>query len=397
MRVLDFVIEKASEIFAPQGILQQGAIAVGGGDLVYVGSAEGLSEACAALGWREGRKTRHIDATGCLITPGLITPYFHLFFPENAASDRADAERLRQERIEAIQKASLRELMALGRKRLDRMLSCGVTVVESHSGDGLQFETQLKILEAGRQLDASHAVDVVNGFSLETLPPEFSDRRQAFVDSVCNDWLPRLAAEQFIDICSISVKDGALSLKEAQKIATFAQSLGIAVKLCGDRKNALKIAEFASKIGAIAVEGLAQVSDAGMEALASSRITAVLWPLDAFFKAEAQALARRLSDASLPVALSPHSDCCICENPQFCMTLGVARLGLSPKEALESVTCNAAKALGLEETRGQLLAGCPADLVIFDTPSLQRLPYRFGLSQAVSVIKDGEVVFKKDA
>lgn len=415
MRTLDYIIENASEIFTstPEGPLKGGCVAVGGGDVVYVGPAGDCVAACGGEGWREGKKTRHIDASGQLVTPGLIDAHTHLIF----AGDRADEYAARCAGVDyatisrqgggiaatvtATRQASLRDLMALGRARLDNMLALGVTTVESKSGYGLDLETEMKILEAGRQLDASHPIDLVNTFlGAHAIPREFCHDRRGYIDFLCQKVMPKVAEEQFAEFCDVFVENIAFSISEAREILQAARALGMGLKLHADQLTSFGGAELAAEMGAVSADHLERVSDAGIAALAKAGTVAVLLPGAALFLGDdARAPARRLIEASVPVALASdfNPGTCMTENLCLCMTLGMSRLGLSPREVLEAVTCNAARAIGLEDSRGQIAAGRSADLVIFDVPSHVHLPYHFGVSHTVLVMKDGEVVWKKYA
>jgi imidazolonepropionase len=74
------------------------------------------------------------------------------------------------------------------------------------------------------------------------------------------------------------------------------------------------------------------------------------------------------------------------------MSLACLRLKLTPSEALAAVTINAARALRLEASHGSLEPGKQADLVIWDVPSHELIPYWLGADLVRSVVKRGRVV-----
>ncbi|HBN96285.1 MAG TPA: imidazolonepropionase, partial [Firmicutes bacterium] len=84
-------------------------------------------------------------------------------------------------------KASLDELVALGRQRLDWMLKMGVTTVECKSGYGLDLDTELKQLEAVRILQREQPVELVSTFlGAHAWPDEFKDDQEGYVDFLIN-------------------------------------------------------------------------------------------------------------------------------------------------------------------------------------------------------------------
>jgi imidazolonepropionase len=67
---------------------------------------------------------------------------------------------------------------------------------------------------------------------------------------------------------------------------------------------------------------------------------------------------------------------------------------MTPAEALNAATVNAAYALGLESV-GCLEPGRQADLAILDLPDYRLMPYHFGMNPVVAVIKKGRVAWRR--
>ena len=64
-------------------------------------------------------------------------------------------------------------------------------------------------------------------------------------------------------------------------------------------------------------------------------------------------------------------------------------MGLDPLEALVAATAGGARALRLEDGRGTLRAGAPADLVVWAASDYREIPYRFGVNLVRGVWKRG--------
>ena len=69
---------------------------------------------------------------------------------------------------------------------------------------------------------------------------------------------------------------------------------------------------------------------------------------------------------------------------------------MSPAEALTASTINAACAIERQSEIGSLEVGKKADIIIFDVPNHNFLPYQFGVNLVSKVIKSGQIVVDFD-
>jgi imidazolonepropionase len=400
---IDLLIENGAEVFpaTASGPIERGVVALEAGKVAYVGDLPGLGPVSDTV--------PRLDARGGLVTPGLVDPHTHIVFAGDRSGEyarRATGTSYLEIAAEgggiaatmrATREADLDTLVALATPRLDRMLSNGVTTAEVKSGYGLDLETELRMLRAIRALDAAHPVELVPTFlGAHTVPPD--RKHAAYLDDVVSRMLPAVAAEGLAEFCDVFVERGAFSIAEAERVLTAGLDHGLRPKLHADQLSAGGGAELAGRIGAVSADHLEYTSEAGIEALARAGTVAVLLPGAALFLgADDRAPARRLVDAGVRVALS--TDCnpgtCMTDNLLLMLTLGMSRLGLSPREVLEAVTVHAARAIGREDVAGTLQVGRPADLVVFDVPSHRHLPYHFGAPHARLVLKGGREVFRR--
>ena len=65
---------------------------------------------------------------------------------------------------------------------------------------------------------------------------------------------------------------------------------------------------------------------------------------------------------------------------------------LTVPEAIDAVTSNAARALGLQATHGSIGVGMPANFVLWDLREVAELAYWFGQRPVRSVVRQGRVV-----
>jgi imidazolonepropionase len=382
--------------------VSDGFLLVDGGRVQQAGSMADYRPA-----W-EGGATEVRSLPGMLVTPGLIDPHTHAVF----AGWRADefARRLQgvsyQEimaagggilrSVASTRAASEEELFELGMNRLDQMLRRGVTTVEIKSGYGLDLATELRQLRVNRRLDQAHPIDVVSTYlGAHLVPPEFRGRAEAYVDFVTQVVLPAVRGEELAEFCDVFCDVGAFSLDQARRILLRAAELGMGTKLHADELEGSGGAELAAELGAISGDHLLRVSDAGIAALAGSSTVAVLLPGTSFFLRATPAPARRLIDRGIPVALATdfNPGSCPLIDLRMAMTLGCVSLGLTPAEALAATTLNAAHAVGRGATTGSLREGKWADLVVWDCPDYNHLPYFLGSDLVGAVYKRGRAVY----
>jgi len=280
-------------------------------------------------------------------------------------------------------------LAGLARARLDALRAHGTTTVEIKSGYGLARDAELKQLRVARRLAADGSPAVVPTFlGAHEVPPEFRDRREAYVALVCDEMLPAVARESLARFCDVFCEPGVFSPGEARAVLDAARRHGLGLKLHADELEESGGAELGVSLGAVSVDHLASVSDAGVRALGGSATVAVLLPATMSFLGRLrQAPARRLIDAGAVVALA--SDFNPGSSPTVglpgVMSLAVSQLGMRHAEALTAVTVNAAAALGLAADHGQIAPGMIADLVAADVADWREVAYWVGANVVTAV------------
>lgn len=273
------------------------------------------------------------------------------------------------------------ELEALTRGRLRALLANGATTIEVKSGYGLELEAELKQLRVIRRLAADLPATLIATFlGAHEVPPEYRGKRDAYVRLLCEEMIPAVATEKLATSCDVFCEPGVFSAAESRQILAAAIRHGLSVKLHADELDGSGGAELAAELGALSADHLAAISDAGIKALAASPTVAVLLPATMVFLGKrSQAPARRLIEAGAAVALA--SDYNPGTSPTMSlplvMALGVSQLGMRHAEVVNAVTVNAAAALGLHD-RGQIAAGCVADLVVAAVDDWREVAYWMG-------------------
>jgi len=398
------------------GLLENGAVAVAAGRIVAVGPTAELRQRFSAV--------EIIDATGRVVLPGFVDAHTHAVFAGERAGEfeqrLAGASYLEimaagggiMATVRATRAASLSQLVAESRPRLDAMLAHGTTTAEVKTGYGLNTENELKMLAAIRRLDEEHPLDLVPTFlGAHAVPEEYKGRADEYVDLIIREMLPAVSDQwsavgspqsaidnrQSAIFCDVFCEDGAFTLAQSRRILEAAKRLGLGLKIHADEFTALGGAALAAELGAISADHLAATPEEDLRKLAVAGVVAVLLPGTTFGLGQTHyADARRMIELGVPVALGSdlNPGTCWCESMPFIIALACRYLHLTPAEAIVAATRNAAYATGVGERVGSLEVGKQADIVILALPDYRHLAYRFGRNPVQTVIKAGHVVVR---
>lgn len=393
---------------ADVGVIADGAVAIDNGVIVAVGPAAEVAAHYTAR--------TQIDVAGKVLCPGFIDCHTHLVFSGDrvAEFERKLAGATYQELLaagggilstmHATRAAALSELVETGRRRLATMLQLGATTVEIKSGYGLDTATELKLLAAIEALATSTPLDIVPTFlGAHATPPEFAGQPDAYIDLVCTEMLPaarswwessHFAASGAPFFNDVFCEAGVFDLAQTARVLTAGQRLGLRPKVHADEFVTLGGVALAVALHAISADHLDVTPPADIAALAASDTLAVLLPGVNFHLGSRHfADARALIDAGAAVALATDfnpGSAPILSLP-LVMALACRYQRLTPAEALNAVTLNAAHAVGLSDRLGSLEAGKQADVLIVNAPDYRHLVYWLGVNLVEGVIKRGEL------
>jgi imidazolonepropionase len=358
-----------------------------------------------------------IDVGDRVVMPGFVDPHTHLIW----AGDRAAEFEMRLEgktylevlaagggiisTVRKTRQASLDELLAEGRLRVQTMFKHGTTTAEAKTGYGLNIETEIKLLQAIRKLDAEGPVDLIPTFlGAHAIPPEYKDDPDGFTDHICHQMLPAIkewwnsqddsnpgTQLPFVDVFC---ETGAFSLAQSRRILEAAQSMGFPLKIHADEFDNLGGASLAVELGAASADHLVVTSREDIQALGQSDTVAVSLPCTPFGLAEGHySPAVDILDAGgyLAIASDLNPGTAWCENMQFALALSCRYMKLTPAQAIVAATVNAAAAIGLSDRVGSIDPGKQADLLILNVQDYRHLGYRFGTNLVNTVIKSGKI------
>ena len=354
-----------------------------------------------------------VDAAGGAVVPGLIDCHTHALF----LGDRCDefARRARGESyaqiaaagggirstMRAVRAASVDELVAATRPRLQAMLARGVTTVEIKSGYGLSVDDELKMLRAIQALQRAlsgtmHLEPTL--LAAHAVPPEEASS-SSWIDRIISELLPIVAAEKLATACDVFVEQGAFSVDDARRLLRAADQRGLATRVHAEQLSWQGGARLAAEVSALSAGHLEHVTDDDAKALADAGVVCeVLSLAQVFLKGQRAIPSRTLRDAGCVVAVATDL------NPGTAMStdlplaagLAVTQCGLFAEEALHAITTGGARALGLRD-RGVIAVGKRADLLVLSVPDPLALTYRWSEALTRAVVVDGRIAVNPTA
>lgn len=336
-----------------------------------------------------------IDAAGGFVLPAFVDSHTHLVF----------AAAREQEFVQRIQGLSYQEIAQKGGgilnsarrladcsedklledafARLQEVISYGTGAIEVKSGYGLSVEAELKMLRVIRKLKEISPIPIKSTFlGAHAMPLAFKENRSGYINQILDEMLPRIADEGLADYIDVFCEKGFYSVEETDLILDAGAKYGLRPKIHCNQFNSMGGIETAIKYNAISVDHLEVLNDTEIEALSNSNTIATLLPSAPFFLNDDHfPPARKLVESKVAIALASdfNPGTSPSGNMQFVLSLACIKLRLTPEEAFNAATINAAFALEMEGELGSISKGKKANLIITaPMPSLAFMPYYFG-------------------
>jgi imidazolonepropionase len=338
---------------------------------------------------------QRVDAAGRAVLPGFVDSHAHLVFAGERGAEFAarmagvpyGAGGIRST-VAATRAASDDELRTKLARLAAEMLAQGTTTFECKSGYGLT------VVDEGRSVAlAAEVTSEVTYLGAHVVPPEFETDAGAYVDLVCGDMLAACAPHaRWVDVFC---ERGAFGPDEARAVLAAGEAAGLDARVHANQLGPGPGVQVAVEAGAASADHCTFLSDADVDALASSGGTvATLLPGVEFSTRQPYPDARRLLDAGVTVAIA--TDCnpgsCFTSSMPLCIALAVREMRMTTQEAVWAATAGGAHALRRTDV-GHLGAGARADLIMLDAPSHAYLAYRPGVPLVAAVWRAGVPVW----
>ncbi len=385
-------------------IVENGALIIEDGLIKSVGESSLILDNLDTTGFDV------IDAGGKAVLPGFVDPHTHFVF--GGYREEEFSWRLRGDSymdimnrgggilstVRATKAAAKESLVSTGLARLDSMASFGVTTVEGKSGYGLDHDTEIKQLEAMKEIDEKHPLDVVKTFlGPHAVPGEYKGKEEIFIDYLINDVMPEVLERDLAEFSDIFCEENVFSIEHSRYFLNRAKDMGFKLKFHADEIVQIGGAELAVELGALSADHLLQASDMGIRSMAKVGVIPTLLPGTAFGLKGSYARARYMIDNNCAVALATDMNpgSCFTESIPLIIALAALHMNMTTEEIITSLTINSAAAIDRADIIGSIDVGKKGDIIILEFPSYQYLPYHIGVSIVERVIKGGKVIYDK--
>ncbi len=332
-----------------------------------------------------------IDAGGGMVLPMFCDPHTHICYAGSREQEFIDKIRgLSYTEIAArgggiLNSADLLhatpedDLYAQTMERVEEMVSKGTGAIEIKSGYGLTTEDELKMLRVIRRVkETTPAIIKATFLGAHAVGRAYSGKQKEYVDLVCREMIPAVASEGLAEYVDVFCDEGFFTTEETARILEAGINHGLIPKIHANELACSGGVQVGVRYDALSVDHLERAGEAEIEALKGARTMPTMLPGSSFFLGMPYGKAKEFIEAGLGVALasdynpgsSPSGDM------RFVMALGCIKMKLTPEQAFNACTINAAYAMGVENIAGSITKGKRANLIITrPLPSLAFIPY----------------------
>ena len=345
-------------------------------------------------GITDWRDLEVIDAEGKFVLPAFCDSHTHVVFAKSREEEFADRIKgLSYEEIalrgggivnsaNRLQEMSEDELFDQAKKRIDLLKSYGTGALEIKSGYGLTVDAELKMLRVIKRLKSACGIEIKATFlGAHAFPPKYKEDHRGYIDLVINEMIPAIVKEKLADYIDVFCERNYFSVDEMAEILEAGIKNGLKPKVHVNQFSAMGGVRKAVELGALSVDHLEEISEDDLDALKGSDTMPTILPSCSHFLSIPFGNARKMMEHDLPVCLA--SDFNPGSTPSgnlgFVWSLACVKMKMTPEEAFNALTINAAYAMDLSDTHGTITIGKRTPIVITkEIPNLAYIPYAFG-------------------
>ena len=393
------VLRKQGAEMAETGVLKDAWIAIEDGRIAGFGKMADLPDGDVG----EPVEPTDIDAAGGMVMPAFCDSHTHVVYAGSRDGEFLDKiNGLSYEEIAArgggilnsadlLHETTEDELYRQSMERVREMMAKGTGAIEIKSGYGLNPADELKMLRVIRRIRESVPALVKSTF-LGAHAVGRGYTHEGYVQAVI-DMMPQAA--ELADFVDVFCDEGFFTVDDTDRILTAGAACGLRPKIHANELAVSGGVQVGVKHGALSVDHLERTTEAEIDALRGSVTMPTMLPGSSFFLGIPYGRAKAFIDAGLGIALasdynpgsSPSGDL------RFIMALACIRMRLTPVQALNALTLNAAYAMGLSDVTGSITPGKRADLLLTHPGwTLTKLPYTYQTPFIRQVFLGGQVV-----
>lgn len=352
--------------------------------------------------------TETIDLNGKSVLPTWVDSHTHLVYAKNRDQEFVDRiNGMTYEQIaergggilnsaKMLAEASEDELFWSAFARLQKVIKLGTGAIEIKSGYGLTPETELKMLRVIKRLKEISPIPIKATFlGAHAFPAHLKSTPEVYVNQIINEMIPAVASEKLAEYIDVFCEKGYFDVDQTNRILSAGLSHGLKAKVHVNQFNIIGGIEASVKHNAISVDHLEVLDQNDIEILKNSNTIPVALPSCSFFLQIPYTPARQIMEAGLPLALATdyNPGSTPSGNMNFVVSLACIQMKMTPEQAINAATINAAAALELSEELGSITPGKRANLIVTqEIDSINYLPYSFGENCIDSVYINGELI-----
>jgi len=347
-----------------------------------------------------------IDAEGQNVMPSFIDSHTHLVFADTrenefemkiAGKSYAEIAAAGGGILNSAKSIAATDFETLYQKAYDRaiaLIKMGTCAIEIKSGYGLDGENELKMLQIIDRLKKELPITIKTTFlAAHALPASANGNTDAYVNDIIDNILPELIKTVEIDYIDLFCETGFFNQNHASQIIEAGVKHNLKAKIHGNQLGHSGGAMVAAKHNILSVDHLEFLNQEEINALKKSQTIPVVLPNCSYYLKMQYAPAKDIIRSGLPLAIASdyNPGSAPSGNLWVCWSLACTQMRLTPNQAFNALTINAAAALEIADTHGSITEGKAANFIFTNNhQSLSYYPYSFGENPVNKIMLNGK-------
>ena len=346
-----------------------------------------------------------VDLTGKLVLPTWCDSHTHIVYADSREDEFVDRIKgLSYHEIaekgggilnsaKKLQDKTEDQLYNAAVTRIEEIIKSGTGALEIKSGYGLTLDSELKMLQVIKKLKETFPIPIKATFlGAHAVPSKYKENREEYIELIINNIIPEVASQKLADYIDVFCEKGYFSAEETDRILKAGAIHGLIPKIHVNQFNSVGGVKVGVNNNALSVDHLEVLTDEDLSILSKSDTMPVALPSCSFFLGIPYTNARKIIDSNVPLALATdfNPGSTPSGNMNFVVSLACIKLKMTPEEAINAATINAAYALNLSEKIGSISRGKFANFMITKSiKSYNFLPYYFGSNSIERIYLNG--------